>query len=127
MGIGFIVSFIVAGIWMIVIFSIMFSVHRKYLVKENGKIDYKKTTLFLRWNVFDTLTLVLGIYTMLCVEALYMLLSFGRQTMENPYVQFFSTQSLAWVIVVIIYLVTRISNTIKSIKARWGDELDDEQ
>ena len=111
---------------MIVIFSILISMNRKYVVKENWKVNYKKTTIYLRWNVFDTLTLVLSIYTILCVQVLNMLLSFG-QTIKNPYVQFFTNQSQVWVIVIVVYLVSRISVTLKWIKAQWGDELDDKQ
>ncbi|MDM5234084.1 group-specific protein [Lysinibacillus pakistanensis] len=126
MGIGWIVSLIVGGIMMVVIIVIAISLERKYIVRENGKINYKKTTIFLRWNVFDTLTIVLSIYTILCVQSLNMLVSSG-QTVENPYVQFFTNQSQVWVTVDILYLVFRVSNTMKSIKAHWGDELDDEQ
>ncbi|MGE7946810.1 group-specific protein [Lysinibacillus sp. NPDC093688] len=124
MGIGFIVSLIVIGIWFIIISVITFQMNKKYIVRENGKINYKKTTIYLRWNVFDTLTLVLAIYTILCMQALNMLLSFS-QTIENPYVQFFTNQSQAWVIVIVANLVTRVSMTLKSIKAHLGDELDD--
>ncbi|QGG52042.1 group-specific protein [Lysinibacillus pakistanensis] len=126
MGIGWIVSLIVGGIMMVVIIVIAISLERKYIVRENGKINYKKTTIFLRWNVFDTLTIVLSIYTILCVQSLNMLVSSG-QTVENPYVQFFTNQSQVWVTVDILYLVFRVSNTMKAIKAHWGDELDDEQ
>lgn len=126
MGIGWIVSLIFGGIMMVVIIVIAISLERKYIVRENGKINYKKTTIFLRWNVLDTLTLVLSIYTILCVQVLNMLVSSG-QTVENPYVQFFTNQSQVWVTVDILYLVFRVSNTMKAIKAHWGDELDDEQ
>lgn len=126
MGIGWIVSFIAIGVWTIIISAITIQMNKKYIVRENGKINYKKTTIYLRWNVFDTLTLVIAIYTILCMQALNMLLSFS-QTIENPYVQFFTNQSQAWVIVIVANLVTRISMTLKSIKAHWGDELDDEQ
>jgi H+/gluconate symporter-like permease len=126
MGIGIIVSFIVVGVWSIIILGITIQMNKKYVVRENGKINYKKTTIYLRWNVFDTLTLVLAIYTILCVQALNMLLFFGK-TIDNSYVQFFTNQSQAWVIVIVIYLVSRVSMTLKSIKAHWGDELDDEQ
>ncbi|MFC9538752.1 group-specific protein [Lysinibacillus sp. NPDC056959] len=94
MGIGFIVSLIVVGVWTIIILGITIPMNKKYVVRENGKINYKKTTIYLRWNVFDTLTLVIAIYTILCVQALNMLLSFS-QTIENPYVQFFTNQSQA--------------------------------
>jgi len=126
MGIGWIMSLIFGGIMMVVIIVIAISLERKYIVRENGKINYKKTTIFLRWNVLDTLTLVLSIYTILCVQVLNMLVSSG-QTVENPYVQFFTNQSQVWVTVDILYLVFRVSNTMKAIKAHWGDELDDEQ
>ncbi|MDM5248864.1 MULTISPECIES: group-specific protein [unclassified Lysinibacillus] len=126
MGIGFIVSFIVVGIWSIIILGITIPMDKKYVVRENGKINYKKTTIYLRWNVFDTLTLVLAIYTILCVQAVFILLT-SSQTIENPYMQFFANQSSAWVIVIVGYLVSRVSITLKSIKAHWGDELDDEQ
>ena len=126
MGIGFIVSLIVVGVWTIIILGITIQMNKKYIVRENGKINYKKTTIYLRWNVFDTLTLVIAIYTILCVQVLNMLLFFSL-TIENPYVQFFTNQSQAWVIVIVIYLVSRVSMTLKSIKAHWGDELDDKQ
>ena len=126
MDMGWIVSFIALGIWTVIILAITIPMSKKYVVRENGKINYKKTTIYLRWNVFDTLTLVLSIYTIFCVQALNMLLS-SRQTIENPFVQFFTNQSQAWVIVIVGYLVTRVSMTLKSIKAHWGDELDDKQ
>ncbi|WP_457812764.1 group-specific protein [Lysinibacillus fusiformis] len=111
---------------MVIILALVIPLDRKYVVRENRKINYKKTTIYLRWNVFDTLTLVLSIYTILCVQALNFLLTAG-QTIENPYVQFFTNQSQAWVIVIVAYLVSRVSITLKSIKAHWGDELDDKQ
>ncbi|MGE7930229.1 group-specific protein [Lysinibacillus xylanilyticus] len=126
MGIGFIVSLIAIVVWTIIILGITIPMNKKYVVRENGKINYKKTTIYLRWNVFDTLTLVIAIYTILCVQALNMLLFFSL-TIENPYVQFFTNQSQAWVIVIVAYLVSRVSMTLKSIKAHWGDELDDKQ
>lgn len=121
------VSLIVGGIWIIIILALIIPMDKKYIVRENGKINYKKTTIYLRWNVFDTVTLVLAIYTILCVQALNMLLSFFGQTIENPYVQFFTNQSQVWVIVIVVYLVSRVSMTLKSIKAHWLDELDDKQ
>lgn len=122
MGLGFIISLVAIGIWTIIIMSIMLPFNKKYVVrnKVTKKIDYEKTTIYLRWNVFDTLTLVLAIYTIFCVQALNMLISSG-QDVENPFVQFFTNQSQAWVIVIVAYLVTRISSTLKCIKAQFGD------
>lgn len=71
------------------------------------------------------MTLLLAIYTVVCVQALNILLSSG-ETIDNPYVQFFTNQAQAWVIVMVVYFVMRISATIKSIQARIGD-IDDEQ
>lgn len=126
MGIGFIISLIVAAIWMIIILGIAIPLDKKYIVRENRKINYKKTTIFLRWNMFDTITLILGIYTIVCVQVLNLLITSGA-TIENPFVQFFTNQSQAWVIVTIIYLITRVSSTIKSIKAHIGDVHDMDQ
>ena len=122
MGLGFIISLVAVGIWTIIILSIMIPFNKKYVVRNKltNKIDYGKTKIYLRWNVFDTLTLILAIYTILCVQALNMLLSFD-QTIENPFVQFFVNQSQAWVIVIVAYLITRISSTLKCIKAQFGD------
>ena len=126
MGIGFIISMIIVGIAIIVIVMIMVPYDRKYIVREKRKINFKKTTIYLRWNVFDTLTLAVAIYTIICVQALNLLLSFG-ETIENPFVQFFTNQSQAWVIVTVVYLVTRVSLTLKSIKAHIGDLNNEEQ
>lgn len=42
MGIGFIISLIVAAIWIVIFLGIMIPYHKKYVIKENGKINYKK-------------------------------------------------------------------------------------
>lgn len=126
MGIGFKVSIIAVAVEMLVLFSILIPFFRKHIVRENKKINYAKTTIFLRWNVFDAVTLILAVYTIVCVQALNILLSFGK-TIENPYVQFFTNQAQAWVIVMVVYLIMRISFALKSIKARFGDIYDGEQ
>ncbi|MBM7579380.1 group-specific protein [Jeotgalibacillus terrae] len=120
---GWIISLGVMAVWITIIMAVMIPMHKKHIVKENGKINYKKTKIFLRWNRFDTMTLILAIYTILCIQALNMLLSSGF-TIENHFVQFFTNQGQAWVIVVFAYLVTRVTATLKSIKAHWGDELE---
>lgn len=123
MGIGWIVSLTVGGIIMAIILAIAIPLDKKYIVRKNGKIDYKKTTLYLRWNVFDTLTLSLAAYTIICVQALNLLVSNG-QTVDNPYVQFFTNQSQVWTLVTILYLISRVSLTLKTIKERWGDTIE---
>lgn len=123
MDMGWIVSLIVVGIWMVVILAIMIPLERKHVVRKNGKIDYHQTKIFLRWNVFDTLTLCLVIYTIICVQALNLLISSG-ETVENVYVQFFTNQSQAWTIVAFLYLFFRLSNTLKTIRARFGENIE---
>ncbi|WP_062197390.1 hypothetical protein [Massilibacterium senegalense] len=125
MDIGWTVSLVVTGIFITIIMAIMIPYDRKYIVRENRKINYNKTTVFLRWNVFDSLTLVIAMYTIICVQALNFLLSSG-ETIENPFVQFFTNQSQAWVIVTILYLLSRVSVTLKSIKAHLEVENDQE-
>mgnify|MGYP001452876322 CR=1 FL=1 len=120
---GWIVSLIVAGVIIVLILAIMIPMDRKYVVRERGKINYKKTKIYLRWNVFDTVTLLLAIYSIICVQVLNLLIS-GGLTIENPYVQFFTNQAQAWTLVTIIYLISRVSMTLKSIKERWGDEIE---
>lgn len=120
---GWIVSLIVAGILMLVILLIAIPMDRKYVIRENGKINYKKTKIYLRWNVFDTLTLGLAIYSIICVQVLNLFISRG-ETVENVYVQFFTNQAQVWTLVSIIYLISRVSITLKTIKARWGDEIE---
>ncbi|TMW71058.1 group-specific protein [Alteribacter natronophilus] len=117
---GFIVSMIVAGVMLIVILSIAIPMDRKYIVRENRRINYRKTTIFLRWNYFDTLTVVLAVYTVICVQILNFLIS-GGYTVENNYVQFFTNQSQAWTLVTMIYFVMRLTNTYKSIRAHYGE------
>lgn len=123
MGIGWIVSLTVGGIIMAIILAIAIPLDKKYIVRKNGKIDYNNTTLYLRWNVFDTLTLSLAAYTIICVQALNILVSNG-QTVDNPYVQFFTNQSQVWTLVTILYLISRVSLTLKTIKERWGDTIE---
>ncbi|MFJ7826597.1 group-specific protein [Psychrobacillus sp. NPDC096623] len=123
MGTGWIVSLIVGGILMVLILAIAIPMDRKYVVRENRKINYKKTKIYLRWNVFDTLTLGLAVYSIICVQALNFLVSSG-ETVENVFVQFFTNQAQVWTLVSIIYLVCRVSMTLKAIKERWGDEIE---
>ncbi|MFC5732600.1 group-specific protein [Cytobacillus gottheilii] len=123
MGTGWIVSLAVAGFLMIFILAIAIPMDRKHVVRENGRINYKKTKLYLRWNVFDTLTLGLAVYAIVCVQALNFLISSG-ENVENVFVQFFTNQAQVWTLVSSFYLITRVSMTLKAIKERWGDELE---
>lgn len=123
MGMGWIVSLTVTAILMGVILAIAIPMDKKYIVRENRKINYKKTTIYLQWNVFDTMTLLLAVYTIVCVQVLNFLISSG-QTVQNVYVQFFMNQSQVWTLVTILYLISRVSLTLKSIKERWGDGIE---
>jgi len=113
----------VAGVFMGLILAIAIPMDRKHVVRENGKINFKKTKIYLRWNVFDTLTLFLAIYAIICVQALNLLISNG-QNVESDFVQFFTNQAQVWTLVSIIYLISRVSLTLKAIKERWGDQID---
>lgn len=123
LGTGWIVSLALAGFLMIFILAIAIPMDRKHVVRENGRINYKKTKLYLRWNVFDTLTLGLAVYAIVCVQALNFLISSG-ENVENVFVQFFTNQAQVWTLVSSFYLITRVSMTLKAIKERWGDELE---
>lgn len=120
---GWIVSLIVAGVLMVFILAIAIPMERNHVVRENGKINYKKTTVYLRWNVFDTLTIGLAIYSIICVQALNFLISNG-ESVENVFVQFFTNQAQVWTLISMIYLICRVSMTLKSIKERWGDDIE---
>jgi len=122
-GKGWIVSLIVVGVLIVLILAVSIPLNRKYIVRENGKINYKKSPIFLRWNHFDTLTVFLAIYTIVCVQALNFFISFGH-SVENVYVQFFTNQAQAWTIVTIAYLISRVTMTLRAIKERWGDEIE---
>ncbi|WP_339182016.1 group-specific protein [Oceanobacillus sp. FSL W7-1293] len=124
MGTGYIVSLVAVGVQIILILAVSIPFNRKYIVKENGKIDYKKTTVYLRWNVFDTVTIVVATYTILCTLLLFFLLANGED-IENAWVQFLSNQAQAWVIVTVSYFISRISMTLKSIKAHLEDKKDE--
>ncbi|GGL64912.1 group-specific protein [Sporolactobacillus putidus] len=123
MDIGWMVSLIVTGFLIVFILSIAIPMDLKHIVREKGKINYKKTKVFLRWNIFDTMTLSLAIYTIICVQVLNALIMHG-ETIKNPFVQFFTNQAQAWTIVTIFYLISRVSMTLKAIKERWGDKIE---
>ncbi|MGE7631895.1 hypothetical protein ACQKMZ_05930 [Bacillus paramycoides] len=116
MSIGFKVSMFTAGVMMSVMFSIIIPFDRKYIVRKKGyKIDFTKTKVYFRWNVFDTISVCLAVYACVCVQTLNILVLSGH-TIQNPYVQFFTLQSQAWIIVASVYLISRISLTLKGIK-----------
>ncbi|TDL31300.1 group-specific protein [Jeotgalibacillus sp. S-D1] len=121
MDIGSIISLVLVGIMVVVIVGIAIQMDRKYIVRERGKVNYKKTQVYLRWNVFDTLTLILAIYAVVCVQVLNVLIITG-ESIENNYVQFFLNQGQVWTTISIIYLVVRVTNTLKCIKSRIGDQ-----
>lgn len=123
MDIGWMVSLIVTGFLIVFILSIAIPMDLKHIVREKGKINYKKTKVFLRWNIFDTMTLSLAIYTIICVQVLNALIMHG-ETIKNPFVQFFTNQAQAWTIVTIFYLISRVSMTLKAIKERWGNKIE---
>lgn len=120
---GWIISLIVAGGIIVIILAISIPMDRKHVVRENGKINYKKSKIFYRWNVFDTVTIILAIYAIICVQVLNLLISYG-ETADNLYVQFFTNQAQVWTLVAILYLISRVSITLKAIKERWGDDIE---
>ncbi|WP_242225085.1 hypothetical protein [Bacillus cereus group sp. BfR-BA-01380] len=114
--IGFKVSMITLACMMIIIFSILIPFDKKYIVRKAGnKIDFTKTKVYFRWNVFDTISVCIAVYACICVQVLSILVSSGL-TVQNPYVQFFSNQAPVWTLVASIYLIIRISLTLKGIK-----------
>jgi hypothetical protein len=121
MGIGFIISMIVVGIILIFILAIVIPFDRKYIVREGGKINFHKSRILLRWNVFDNITVSIAIYGIVCVQVLNILVS-GGETIENPYVQFFTNQGQALTIVGIAYLITRLSLVLRAIEEIYGDD-----
>ncbi|MCP1156437.1 group-specific protein [Bacillus infantis] len=121
MGTGFIVSMIVTVLIMIIIFSIAIPFQRKYIVKENGKINFRKSPVLLRWNVFDGLAIGVAAYSIICIQILNFMIS-GGSTIENPFVQFFTNQGQAWVIVGTAYLISRLAMVIKGVKELQRDD-----
>ncbi|MBY0121175.1 group-specific protein [Bacillus sp. S/N-304-OC-R1] len=121
MGIGFIISLIVSGVFITVIMLIVIPMDRKYIVRENRKINFQKSKILFRWNVFDTISVSIAIYAIICIQILNFLIS-GGETIENPYVQFFTNQGQAWVIVGSLYLISRISLVLKGLKEISKDE-----
>lgn len=122
--IGFRVSMITVGVIMIAMFSIIIPFDRKYIVRKKGnKIDFTKTKVYFRWNVFDTISVCLAVYACICVQALNILVSMGC-TIQNPYVQFFTNQSQVWIVVASGYLISRISLILKGIKEIKSDGAD---
>ncbi|MCP8968140.1 hypothetical protein [Ectobacillus ponti] len=113
---GWIASLIVAGVMIVLILAIVIPFDRKYIVRDaRRKIDFQQTKVFFRWNVFDTLSLILAAYAVICVQVLNFLVM-GGHTITNNYVQFFTNQAQAWTLVAILYLVSRISLILKGLK-----------
>ncbi|MEI4829639.1 hypothetical protein WAX78_09245 [Bacillus sp. FJAT-53711] len=126
MAIGFKVSMITLASTMIVMFLILIPFDKKYIVRKAGhKIDFTKTKVYFRWNVFDTISVCVAVYACICVQVLNFLVSSGL-TVQNPYVQFFTNQAQVWTLVASIYLISRISLTLKGIKEikKYGADWD---
>ncbi|TSB46637.1 hypothetical protein [Alkalicoccobacillus porphyridii] len=118
---GMIISLIVALGFIILTILLARSVDRKYIVKKpNGDVDFAETSFYLRWNTLDTMNVCLSVYAVFCMVVLNILIM-AEFTYEQALVQFFMSQSQAFVILVILNLCFRISRTLKSINARWGN------
>lgn len=48
MDIGFKISLLVGGVMMVLLFTILIPFFKKHIVREKGKINYAKTTIYLR-------------------------------------------------------------------------------
>jgi len=76
--IGYRVSMLTAGVIMSVVFSIIIPFDRKHIVRKKGnKIDFTKTKVYFRWNVFDTISVCLALYACICVQVLIFFSSNG--------------------------------------------------
>ncbi|MDZ5474596.1 group-specific protein [Bacillus sp. 31A1R] len=117
---GFYISLIVQVILITMILAFVIPMDRKYIVREKGKINFKKSKILLRWNVFDTIAVGIAFYAIVCVQVLNFLVS-GGLTIENNYVQFFTNQGQSWTIVGAVYLITRLSLVLKGVKEIYGD------
>ncbi|KEK24470.1 hypothetical protein BAGA_25295 [Bacillus gaemokensis] len=116
MQMGFIISGIVVVVMMIVILGILIPFDRKYVVRKKGnEIDFTKTKVYFRWNVFDTISVCLALYAYICGQLLSILIA-SELTIQSPYVQFFVIQSPTWTLCASLYLISRISLTLKGIK-----------
>ena len=102
--IGYRVSMLTAGAIMGVLFSIIIPFDRKHIVRKNGyKIDFTKTKVYFRWNVFDTISVCLALYACICASVKY-LVAMGF-TIQNPYVQFYKSITIVDFIA-IAYLIS---------------------
>ncbi|MFK3937767.1 hypothetical protein ACI2JA_09695 [Alkalihalobacillus sp. NPDC078783] len=115
-------GYVLSGIILMIIMGIMIKANRtiekKYIKRKwNHEVDYKETTIYLHWNVLDSINVILGIYTSICVFGLSFLVM-GGLTIESPVVQFLACQSVGFVFASIFNLSLRISKTIKSIQCR---------
>lgn len=104
-----------------VILMIVIPMDRRYVVRKKEKyfkkIDYAKTTIYLKWTAFDTLTLLLASYTIACTSILNYMISKGM-TIERSDVQFLIGQTQTWTVVTLVYFLFRLTVTLKSIEAQ---------
>jgi 4-hydroxybenzoate polyprenyltransferase len=118
---GWIVSSAVIVVLAVFIFVVSAALYRQIVRKPDRSIDYARSPVIFRWNRWDTMTIGLGAYSVLCVFLLFLLLASGI-TIDNPFVQFFAHQGMVWSIVSFAYFIVRISLILKGIKERWTDD-----
>lgn len=123
MGIGWIVSFIVAGVLGIIFFVLITSLDKKVVRNKLGDIDFKRSDIYFHWTRWDYVIIIAAIYTFLCIIGLMVFLLRG-DTIDSPWIQFFLHQTVVFSLITFIWFITRLGFVFKGIKERWSDEFE---
>lgn len=121
MGIGWIISMVVAFILGGTFATIIMTMNKKVVRNKLGNIDFKKSDIYFQWTRWDYTIIVAAIYTFLCLVGLVLFLLRG-DTIESPWIQFFIHQAVVFSLITFAWFISRIAYVFKGIKERWSDE-----
>lgn len=121
MGLGWIISMIVAGILGTTFFIIIITMNKKVVHDKKGDIDFSKSDIYFHWTRWDYVIIITAVYTFLCINGLLLFLLRG-DNIDSPWIQFFIHQSFVFSLITFIWFITRIAFVFKGIKERWSDE-----
>lgn len=123
MGIGWIISVIVASVIGTTFMILIVSLNKKVVRNHRGDIDFKKSDIYFYWTRWDTIMVISAVYTFLCITGLLLFLLRG-DTIESPWIQFFIHQTFVFSMISFIWFITKLIYVYKGIKERWYNEFE---
>lgn len=119
---GWVIGSIVAGVLGTLFVLITVSMNKMVHRDRIGKIDFRKSDVYFRWNRWDTVMVLAAAYTFFCICGLLVFLLRG-DNINHPWIQFFIHQTFVFSLITWGWYISRIAITLRGIRERWSDDI----